>query len=75
MASSPMAGQSLMDARIPQNTGLIVIAVRKKNPEDSEEEYTYVYTPVASTHLDPGDIMIVLGAPEQIKKLRKFVNP
>jgi voltage-gated potassium channel len=75
MASSPIAGQSLMDARIPQNTGLIVIAVRKKNPKDSEEEYAYVYNPVASTRLEPGDIMIVLGAPEQIQELRKFVNP
>ncbi len=75
MASSPMAGQTLMDARIPQNTGLIVIALRKKNPEGAEEEYSYVYNPVANTRLEPEDIMIVLGSPEQIQKLRKFVNP
>jgi len=74
-ASSPLAGRTLMDARIPQNTGLIVIALRKKNPEGSEEEYSYVFNPVATTRLDPGDIMIVLGAPEQIRKLRDFVNP
>jgi voltage-gated potassium channel len=74
-ASSPMAGHTLMDAQIPQNTGLIVIAVRKKNPEGSEEEYSYVYNPVATTKLEPGDIMIVMGAPDQIKKLRDFVNP
>lgn len=75
MADSPQAGQTLMDAQIPQNTGLIVIALRKKNDEDAEEEYTYVYNPVATTRLDPGDIMIVLGSPDQIRKLRKFVNP
>lgn len=74
-ASSPMAGRTLMDARIPQNTGLIVIALRKKNPEGSEEEYSYVYNPVASTRLEPGDVMIVLGSPEQIRELRTFVNP
>ncbi len=73
--SSPMAGKTLMDAQIPQNTGLIVIAVRKKNPEGSEEEYAYVYNPVGSTRLEPGDIMIVMGAPDQVQKLRKFVNP
>lgn len=73
--SSPMAGKTLMDARIPQNTGLIVIAVRKKNPEGSEEEYSYVYNPVGSTRLEPGDIMIVMGAPDQVQKLRNFVNP
>lgn len=73
--SSPMAGKTLMDARIPQNTGLIVIAVRKKNPEGSEEKYTYEFNPVASTRLEPGDVMIVLGSPEKIQKLRSFVNP
>ncbi|MFO8173788.1 MAG: potassium channel protein [Longimicrobiales bacterium] len=73
--SSPVVGQTLMDAQIPQNTGLIVIAVRKKNPEGSEEEYSYVYNPVGSTRLEPGDVMIVMGSPEQIRKLRTFVNP
>jgi len=73
--ASPLAGRTLMDARIPQNTGLIVIALRKKNPEGSEEDYSYVFNPVATTRLDPGDVMIVLGAPEQIKRLREFVNP
>ncbi len=73
--ASPLAGRTLMDARIPQNTGLIVIALRKKNPEGSDEAYSYVFNPVATTRLDPGDIMIVLGAPEQIKRLREFVNP
>jgi voltage-gated potassium channel len=73
--SSPLAGRTLADARIPQNTGLIVIALRKRNPEGAEEAYSYVFNPVATTHLDPGDIMIVLGAPEQIRSLRAFVNP
>jgi len=73
--ASPLAGQTLMDARIPQNTGLIVIALRKKNREGSEEAYSYVFNPVATTRLDPGDIMIVLGAPEEIRSLRAFVNP
>jgi voltage-gated potassium channel len=72
---SPLAGQTLMDARIPQNTGLIVIALRKKNPEGSGEDYSYVFNPVATTRLNPGDVMIVLGAPEQIERLREFVNP
>jgi voltage-gated potassium channel len=73
--SSPLAGRTLMDARIPQNTGLIVIALRKKNPEGAEEAYSYVYNPIATTRLDPGDIMIVLGSPDQIQELRSFVNP
>lgn len=71
---SPVAGRTLSDARIPENTGLIVIALRKKNPPGAEEAYSFVFNPVASTRLDPGDIMIVLGAPEQVRKLHTFVN-
>ena len=73
--SSPHAGKPLSDIRLPQYTGLIVIGIRKKNPPGSEEDFTYVFNPQADTNLDPGDIMIVLGKPDQIEKLRNFVNP
>jgi voltage-gated potassium channel len=73
-AGSPFAGQTLMDAQIPQNTGLIVIAMRKPKGEDASD-YDYLYNPVANTRLDPGDTMIVLGKPEEVKKLRAYVNP
>jgi uncharacterized protein with PhoU and TrkA domain len=63
-----------MDAQIPQNTGLIVIAMRK--PDGGEaEDYEYVFNPVGSTRVEPGDVMIVLGKPEQVQKLREYVNP
>ena len=73
--SSPLIGKPLMDAQIPQNTGLIVIGLRKKNPAGAEEAYTYVFNPQASTTLGAGDVMIVLGKPEQINELKAFVNP
>ena len=73
--SSPHVGKSLADIKLPQYTGLIVIGIRKKNPPEADEAFTYVFNPQADTCLDPGDIMIVLGKPEQIDKLRKFVNP
>ncbi len=73
--SSPLIGKTLADIKLPQYTGLIVIGIRKKNPPDAEEDFTYVFNPQAETRMDPGDIMIVLGKPEQIDKLRKFVNP
>ena len=60
---------------LTQIESLIVIALRKKNPEGAEEAYSYVYNPIATTRLDPGDIMIVLGSPDQIQQLRSFVNP
>ncbi len=73
--SSPLVGQALADIKLPHYTGLIVIGIRKKNPPDAKEAFDYVFNPQADTRLDPGDIMIVLGKPEQIDKLRKFVNP
>jgi voltage-gated potassium channel len=72
---SHLVGKTLMDAQIPKKTGLIVIGLRKKNPEDADEDYTYVFNPQATTRLGAGDVMIVLGKPEQIDELRAFVNP
>jgi voltage-gated potassium channel len=73
--TSPLVGRSLMDAQIPKETGLIVIGLRKKNPTDADEDYTYVFNPQGTTRLGAGDVMIVLGRPEQIDELRAFVNP
>jgi voltage-gated potassium channel len=69
-AGSRLAGQTLMDARIPQETGLIVIAVRKQ----IDETRTFVFNPEADTRLDIGDEMIVLGQPDQVARLREFAE-
>jgi voltage-gated potassium channel len=73
--SSPHVGKTLADIKLPHYTGLIVIGLRKKNPADANEEFTYVFNPQGDTTVDEGDIMIVLGKPEQIDNLRRFVNP
>ena len=67
---SPLAGQSLVNARIPHETGLIVIAVRKQIDETRE----FVFNPAADTRLDIGDEMIVLGRPGQITRLRHMAQ-
>ena len=69
-ATSTVAGRTLMEAKIPQRTGLIVIALRKKN----DQRHEFVFNPVASTRLDAGDEVIVLGQDEQIRKLREVVG-
>jgi len=74
-ASSPWAGKSLQEVQLPQNTGLIIIGMRKKNPDGAETPFDYVFNPKATTLLEPGDVMIVLGKPDQIEHLRNFVNP
>ncbi len=69
-SSGPITGKTLMEARIPQQTGLIVIATR----EAGADEHGFVFNPSAETRLDPGDEMIVLGTPEQIDRLRSYVT-
>ncbi|MFQ5538589.1 MAG: potassium channel family protein [Gemmatimonadota bacterium] len=67
---APVAGQTLAEARIPQRTGFIVIAIRKKERVGHE----FLFNPVADTRLEPGDEVIVLGQTEQIEKLRSLVE-
>lgn len=69
---SPLAGRTLAQARIPQETGLIVIAMRKGG---DGAEGRFVFNPVADTRMEPGDELIVLGTVDQIRLLREHVEP
>jgi voltage-gated potassium channel len=69
--SSPVAGKTLAEARIRQQTGLIVIAVR--TPGAAREGH-FVFNPSADTRLDPGNELIVLGTEDQIRSLRNYVT-
>ena len=69
-AESRLAGRTLLEARIPQETGLIVIAVRKQ----IDQRHEFVFNPAADTLLDVGDEMIVLGQTEQVAQLRTFAQ-
>ena len=66
-SESQLAGKSLADAKIPQNTGLVVMAIKAG-------EAAPRYNPGPETLLNGGDTIIVLGSPEQIEGLRGYVN-
>lgn len=68
-ADSRLVGQSLADARIPQRTGLIVLALRRGRGDGQPQ-----YNPGPETQLESGDVMIVLGRPEQVRQLRDYVK-
>ncbi|MEZ4417127.1 MAG: potassium channel protein [Gemmatimonadota bacterium] len=68
---SQLVGRSLMNARIRQETGLMVIAIRKAG----EGAPGYTFNPAAETQLDPGDQIIALGTAEQVEKLRAYAAP
>jgi voltage-gated potassium channel len=66
-AGSHLAGKRLAEARIPQETGLVVIGLQQGGRRE------VVYNPGPETTLQAGDTMIVLGLPEQIRKLSGYV--
>lgn len=65
-ADSPLAGRTLEEARIPQRTGLIVIAIRLPASGVDPE---WRYNPGPDQAMRAGDTLIVLGQPEQIDEL------
>jgi voltage-gated potassium channel len=67
---SAVDGRTLEDVRIPQETGLVVIALRKPGHLDGG----FVFNPSGPTTLAAGDDVIVLGEPGQIERLRKYVS-
>lgn len=68
-AGSSLAGKRLAEARIPQETGLIVLALRR-----AESEGPAVFNPGPDLRLEAGDVMIVLGRQEQLERLRTFAG-
>ena len=65
---SPLAGRTLADARIPQTTGLVVIALKKTHSA------AQTYNPGPQTVLAEGDVMIVLGEENQVQRLREYAR-
>lgn len=65
---STMAGATLKDARIPERTGLNVLAIKKKDQEK------LLLNPTSGECIDAGDKLLVLGQVEQIEKLREIAG-
>ncbi len=66
-AGSPLVGQTLAEARIPQKTGLIVIAIRHLDERGREGPWSY--NPGPHEEFRVGDVMIVMGNTEQLSRL------
>lgn len=67
---SPIAGKTLSEARIPQETGLIVIAIGKR----AALGHDFEFNPSGETRLEAGDDVIVLGRTEQIDRLQDVLG-
>jgi voltage-gated potassium channel len=65
---SPLVGQTLAEARIPQQTGLLVLAVRRATSGEM------LANPGPDTHIEAEDVLIVVGEDDGIRKLRGQVR-
>lgn len=65
---SPFIGKTLQDARIPQETGLIIISMK------DGETGKYTFNPSRDIMLKSGDTLIALGDMTQIARLRSYLN-
>ncbi len=63
--SSSLLGQTLKTAKIPEKTGLIVLAIKKAAGQ-------MIFNPGSDEKLLVGDSMIVLGTDEQINALKRL---
>lgn len=69
---SQFEGQTLAEAKIPQKTGLIVIATR--SAEEAGRDEPWVYNPGPEQRLKAGDVLIVMGRARQIDELTRVAE-
>jgi voltage-gated potassium channel len=61
---SPLAGRTLFEAAVGDTTGVLLLAIR------SSATGPFLANPSAESLLEPGSILIVVGTPAQLDKLR-----
>lgn len=65
--NSPLKNKTLQESRIPQVTGLIIIAMKK-------EDGRFIFNPGSKNILQEGDEIIILGLTEQFEKLQTYLK-
>lgn len=66
--NSSLIDSQLKEAKIPEKTGLIVLAIKKHGNEK------LTFNPSSDVVLEEKDSMIVLGREDQVKQLREIAN-
>jgi voltage-gated potassium channel len=66
-SEAELSGLMIKDARIPQRTGLIIIAI--KSPKGKLR-----FNPGPTEQLIPGSSMLILGKPDKIEMLRAIAS-
>lgn len=61
-------GQSLREARLRSHTGVLVLAIRRRDGR-------LIAGPTAETILEAGDLLICMGTAEQLRNLNQLLSP
>jgi voltage-gated potassium channel len=64
----PEAGKTIRDLRIREQTGAMIVALRKRDG-------TFDTTPEPDARLDVGDVMIAAGTPDELRLLEELFAP
>jgi len=62
------AGRTIRDLRVRDETGAIIVALRKGDG-------SFDTTPSPDALIEPGDVLIGVGTPEEIRRLEEFFAP
>jgi len=66
--NSTIVGKRLKDSKIREQSEAMVVAVKKKDKEK------LFINPPATTLIEPGDILLLIGEPSKIEKLRELAD-
>lgn len=65
--SSPLAGKSLREAHVRDQTGALVLAIR-------DEDGDFTTNPAPERELHPGDVLIAIGTQDQLDELQALAD-
>jgi voltage-gated potassium channel len=63
---STLVGKNLIDSHLRQNYGVIIVAIKKTSGE-------MIYNPLPSEKLDAGDVIVVIGKKEDLKRMSEIM--
>jgi len=64
--SSGFIGKNLIESRLRQEFGVIIVAIKKISGQ-------MVFNPAPSEKLDAGDVIVVIGQKEDLKRMRAIL--
>ncbi len=65
---APIVGKTLQESEISKNIGIVIPAMK------SAQREKLTFNPRSATKINPGDVLIVFGSPDQISQLKRICS-